>query len=177
MPRKSIASAHRKPSPEQEGRLKVLFVNEEDEKLDRFMDTFDSCFECYRAKCGRDASRYLKDHSGIDLIFLTMSFPAVPREELLGIENVILDRFEGDEEKAINFVRKSQGAFILHHIRRQVEAPIPVLFFHDFSSELERWDTLSSRYDNVYYCREDMGPIDVADLIRTIVEARGPAQV
>ena len=77
----------------------------------------------------------------------------------------------------MEFLRKNQGAFILHYLRKKLKKAIPILFSYDFSSELQRWDTLTSRYENVYYCRDGMSPIDVADLIKTIIQKSGAEPV
>jgi len=178
MPRKSITGPHRKRTSgswrEEKERLHLLFIEDGDDEMERFTKVLKSAFEYHHVVSGREVHPYLKEHPEIDIIYLTMDFPSIPEDELLGAEDIIFERFNDDEEKAIEFLRENQGAFILHHIRNKVKKPIPILFSYDFSSELQRWDTLTSRYENVYYCKSEMSPIDVADLIQTIIQKSRP---
>ncbi len=178
MPRKSITGPHRKkisdiPRKDKE-KLNLLFIEDGDEEMQRFMNVLENAFEFHHVASGRDVHPYVTEHPGIDIIYLTMGFPSIPKDELLGSEDIIFERFNNDEERTIEFLRDNQGAFILHHIRKTVKKPIPILFSYDFSSELQRWDTLTSRYENVYYRKSEMSPIDVADLIQTIIQKSRP---
>jgi hypothetical protein len=176
MPRKSIITRRRDETPEPENGdgIDILIVEDGDDELRRLSESLKGSFRLRHVLTGREASATLNKCPTVELVYLTMEFPTTPEDDLLGAEDVVFARFADDEDKAIQFLQANQGAFILHHLRRKVKRPVPVLFAHDFSSELERWDTMTSRYDNVYYCRSDMGAIDVADLIRTIIEKSRP---
>ena len=174
MPRKSITGAHRKRAPQREsddsGKLRLLFVEDGDEELEKLRKVLKGSFSFCHVSTGRSASLHIIRDPEIDLVFITMEFESIPEEELLGTEEIIFEKFGNDDDKAIRFLRGNQGAFILHHLRKKVKEPLPVLFSHDFSSELSRWDTLTSRYDNVYYCKREMGPIDIGDFMQTIIQ-------
>ena len=175
MPRKSITSRKEEPKPPsqpepQEPGLSVLFIEEGDDEFTRFKESLRGSIDLIHVSTGRQASARLIEDPDIDIAYVTMQFPSAIEEDLVGMEDALVDRFSGNLEKASRFARENQGLFILHHIRKQIEKPTPVLVSHDFSTELQRWDTMTSRYEKVYYVREGMSPIDIADLMQTIVE-------
>ncbi len=119
-----------------------------------------------RAGDGGEALRLL-DERRFSAAFLDMRFDRVPHEALLGDHEQLLDRMDGDAERAWRFLEDNQGAYVLAALRGAGHQ-LPVVFSYDFDGEPRRWQHLSKAYAPLSYLNDAAGP----DLIRqTLLDA------
>jgi CheY-like chemotaxis protein len=147
---------------------RVLVVEDGQEYSDAFTRFLSSAFYFERAGSGAEALSRLSE--GFDAIFLDMRFDRVPAAALLGDLNSLLDRFNGDANRARRFLEDNQGTYILAAIRaagfRQ-----PAVISHDFGGEPRRWANLLRLHAPLGWLPDNAGPEVVKRRLRELVAA------
>lgn len=140
--------------------MRVLVV-EDGEEYTRTLTRFCAdVFDFTRAGDGPAALAMLAD-SSFDRIFLDMRFDRVSPSVLLGEIGPTAERFNGDPNRARQFLEDNQGAYILAALRAAGHE-LPVVFSHDFDAEPRRWASIERMYAPVRYLADNAS----ADAIR-----------
>ncbi len=144
--------------------MRVLVV-EDGEEYTRTLTRFcTDVFAFTRAGDGPEALAILADeptHGIFDRIFLDMRFDRVSPAVLLGDLGPTAERFNGDPNRARQFLEDNQGAYILAAMRAAGH-DLPVVFSHDFDAEPRRWASIERMYAPVRYLPDNAS----ADAIR-----------
>lgn len=133
--------------------MRVLVI-EDGEEYTRTLTRFCAdVFDFARAGDGPEALALLAgeaDAPAFDRIFLDMRFDRVSPGVLLGDLASTAERFNGDPNRARQFLEDNQGAYILAALRAAGHEH-PVVFSHDFDAEPKRWASIARMYAPVRY--------------------------
>ncbi len=143
-----------------------VLVIEDGHEYSATLSRFLPDFTFVRAGSGQEALDLLAQ--GFDVVFLDMRFDRVPREDLLGDHREVVERVDGDSDRAWRFLEDNQGAYILAALRAGGHA-VPVVFSYDFDGEPRRWKHLCRSYAPLSYLTDAAGP----ELIRRTLEQAG----
>ncbi len=154
----------------QDERVRVLVVEDGEEYIRNLQRFLSQEFLLQRAGDGAAALAALRP-GGFDVVFLDMRFDRVPAQALLGDLQGTADRFNGDLQRARQFLEENQGTYILAALRAEGFA-IPVVFSRDFSGEPRRWDNLARRYGPLDFLPDNAGPEQVSACLRSWATAR-----
>lgn len=148
--------------------MRVLVI-EDGEEYTRTLTRFCAdVFDFTRAGDGAEALALLSgafdgtaDPGPFDRVFLDMRFDRVSPASLLGDIATTAERFNGDPNRARQFLEDNQGAYILAALRAAGHE-LPVVFSHDFDAEPKRWASMARMYAPVRYLPDNAS----ADTIR-----------
>ncbi|TVQ91036.1 MAG: hypothetical protein EA397_11110 [Deltaproteobacteria bacterium] len=97
-----------------------------------------------RQGSGPEALRWLERHD-VEAIFLDLCFDRIPTEALLGDEEALTHRFNGDPVQARSYLQEQQGLFVLAALRA-AGCTLPVILALEARDEPARWQRLQARY-------------------------------
>lgn len=152
--------------------LNVLVVEDGEEYIRTFSRFGSDELHFSRAGDGREALARLvegpEDGRGAwDVVFLDMRFDRVPPGALLGDLSSTAERFNGDPNRARQFLEEHQGTYILAAIRAAGHT-LPAIFSHDFDPEPRRWANLVKQYAPVHYLPDNASAATLQALILTV---------
>ncbi len=144
--------------------MRVLVI-EDGEEYTRTLTRFCAdVFDFTRAGDGPEALALIAaalETRPFDRVFLDMRFDRVSPAVLLGDIAATAERFNGDPNRARQFLEDNQGSYILAALRAAGH-DLPVVFSHDFNAEPKRWASLERMYAPVCYLPDNAS----ADTIR-----------
>jgi ActR/RegA family two-component response regulator len=116
--------------------------------------------------------RYLQAHHGaealavlrvqaVELVYLDMRFDRIPEQHLLGDRAVAERNHGGDPARALRFLARNQGLFILEALRGAGHAELPVILAYDFSSEPRRFEHLSRLHPSLTWVPDAITPDEI----------------
>ena len=140
--------------------MRVLVVEDGEEYTGTLTRFCADVFDFTRAGDG-PAALLLLAEGEFDRVFLDMRFDRVSPAVLLGEIGPTAERFNGDPNRARQFLEDNQGAYILAALRAAGHS-IPVVFSHDFDAEPRRWASIERMYTPVRYLPDNAS----ADAIR-----------
>jgi hypothetical protein len=145
---------------------RVLVVEDGQEYTDAFTRFLSTSFLFERAGSGAEALQCLS--AGFHAVFLDMRFDRVPATALLGDLGALLDRFNGDANRARRFLEDNQGTYILAAVRAAGHR-IPAILSHDFRSEPRRWANLQRLHAPLDWLPDNAGPEVVRRRLRELL--------
>ena len=140
--------------------LHVLVVEDGEEYIRTLTRFCADVFQFTRAGDGPEALALMQSGK-FDRVFMDMRFDRVSPGVLLGDLATTAERFNGDPNRARQFLEDNQGAYILAALRAAGH-DIPVVFSHDFDAEPRRWASMARMYSPVRYLPDNAS----ADAIR-----------
>ena len=146
-----------------------VLVIEDGHEYSATLSRFLPDFTFVRAGNGAEALALLADQQ-FSVAFLDMRFDRVPHEALLGDHAELLDRMDGDAERAWRFLEDNQGAYVLAALRGAGHR-LAVVFSYDFDGEPRRWQHMKRSFGPLSYLNDAAGP----ELIRSTLEGAATA--
>lgn len=140
--------------------MNVLVIEDGEEYIRTLTRFCADVFTFTRAGDGPEALQLLQQ-GAYDRVFLDMRFDRVSPGVLLGDLATTAERFNGDPNRARQFLEDNQGAYILAALRAAGHE-LPVVFSHDFDAEPRRWASMARMYAPVRYLPDNAS----ADAIR-----------
>lgn len=145
----------------------VLVIEDGDEYLDNLRLTVPG--PTYRQVHDGTAALTLLADEPVSLVYLDMRFDRIPREHLLGDVESLLDRHNGERERAYRFLANNQGLFILHALAEAGHAQLPTILAYDFSREQRRFDHLRARHPGLTWVPDAITPEAIRDRMRRLL--------
>lgn len=146
--------------------INVLVVEDGQEYIQTFLRFGGEELHFERAGCGAEAlARLAQAHWHV--VFLDMRFDRVAPNQLLGDLPATAERFNGDPNRARQFLEEHQGTYILAAIRG-AGFSLPAIFSHDFDPEPRRWANLERQYSPVHYLPDNASASSLRELIRRV---------
>ncbi len=137
----------------------ILVVEDGEEYVQNLTRFLGDVFSFVRAGSGAEALEILSG-GVVGTIFLDMCFDRTPRALLLGELDPLVDRFNGDRERAWQFLETNQGTYVLAAVR-EAGFRQPVIFSHDFDGAPRRFRHLERLYAPVSYLTDTASPEDI----------------
>ena len=144
--------------------MRVLVIEDGEEYIRTLTRFCADVFDFTRAGDGPAALALLDaalELQPFDRVFLDMRFDRVSPAVLLGDIGTTAERFNGDPNRARQFLEDNQGAYVLAALRAAGHT-LPVVFSHDFDAEPKRWASIERMYAPVRYLPDNAS----ADAIR-----------
>ena len=137
----------------------VLIIEDGDEYLEN-LTRFAPGPRYLQAHGGAEALRLLAAHE-VALIYLDMRFDRIPERDLLGDRASVQRSHGGDAARALRYLAKNQGLFILEALRAGGHAHVPVILAYDFSSELARFAHLARMHPSLTWVPDAITPDEI----------------
>jgi DNA-binding NarL/FixJ family response regulator len=156
----------------------VLIVEDGDEYLEN-LSRFAPGPRYLQAHSGAEALRLLERHQ-VALVYLDMRFDRIPEDDLLGDRASAVRSHGGDAARALRYLARHQGLFILEALRAGGHGALPVILAYDFSSEGVRFERLAARHPGLTWVPDAITPDEIRARIERLlgrsVFATGPGQ-
>jgi len=137
----------------------VLIVEDGDEYLEN-LSRFEPGPRYLQAHGGRQALELLAAHD-VALVYLDMRFDRIPEHDLLGDRPSVERSHGGDSARALRYLARNQGLFILQALREAGHAHLPVILAYDFSSELPRFNHLARLHPSLTWVPDAITPDEI----------------
>lgn len=145
----------------------VLIVEDGDEYLEN-LTRFASGPRYLQAHTGAQALALLSAHA-VELVYLDMRFDRIDERDLLGDRPAVARSQGGDGARALRFMARNQGLFILEALRAHGHAHLPVILAYDFSSEARRFEHLLRLHPSLTWVPDAVTPDEVRARIERLV--------
>jgi DNA-binding response OmpR family regulator len=137
----------------------VLIVEDGDEYLQN-LSRFAAGPRYLQAHGGAEALRLLAAHE-VELVYLDMRFDRIPERDLLG-DRAAVERSQGaDPARALRYLARNQGLFILQALREAGHGALPVILAYDFSSEPRRFEHLAAQHPGLTWVPDAITPDEI----------------
>jgi CheY-like chemotaxis protein len=124
--------------------------------------------------------RYVQAHTGaealaclgaqaVDLVYLDMRFDRIDERDLLGDRAAVERSHGGDPARALRYLARHQGLFILEALRVHGHAHLPVILAYDFSTELRRFEHLSRMHPSLTWVPDAITPDEIRARIERLL--------
>lgn len=149
----------------------VLIVEDGDEYLEN-LSRFAPGPRYLQAHGGAEALRLLAAHD-VALIYLDMRFDRIPERDLLGDRASVERSHGGDAARALRYLARNQGLFILHALREAGHGALPVILAYDFSGEPRRFEHLLSQHPALTWVPDAITPDEIRARIERLLGQPG----
>ena len=120
----------------------VLIVEDGDEYLEN-LSRFAPGPRYLQAHSAAQALQLLGAHE-VGLVYLDMRFDRIPERDLVGDRASVTRSHGSDVARALRYLARNQGLFILEALRAAGHGAVPVILAYDFSGETGRFERLAA---------------------------------
>jgi hypothetical protein len=153
----------------------VLIVEDGDEYLEN-LSRFAPGPRYLQAHSGAEALRLLAAHQ-VALVYLDMRFDRIPERDLVGDRASVERSHGGDAARALRYLARNQGLFILQALRAAGHGALPAILAYDFSSEGARFERLVAQHPRLTWVPDAITPDEIrARIERLLGRSVFPAQ-
>ena len=150
----------------------VLIVEDGDEYLEN-LTRFAPGPRYLQAHGGAEALRLLGAHE-VALVYLDMRFDRIPERDLLGDRASVTRSHGGDAARALRYLARNQGLFILQALRDAGHGALPVILAYDFSSEPRRFEHLAAQHPALTWVPDAITPEEIRARLARLLPGLAP---
>jgi DNA-binding response OmpR family regulator len=157
----------------------VLIVEDGDEYLEN-LSRFAPGPRYLQAHSAAEALQLIAAHE-VALVYLDMRFDRIPERDLAGDRASVERSHGGDVARALRYLARNQGLFILEALRAAGHGALPVILAYDFSGEARRFERLAAQHPALTWVPDAITPDEIRARIERLLgrsafpAAPGPA--